>query len=137
LGLGFTEDAAKYLTSNGGLRSLDEVTYLDGDDDMENLINHVNHGGTITATTGAAAVTSPQDGHDVTIKAESNLKHCVFYLKHQKILSRKPTVGLIDHDLVHSFHHQQKWEDNFNKTAVEPVISDKDWPWTLENISEL
>jgi hypothetical protein len=45
-----------------------------------------------------------------------------------------PTDGGITLDMVRGFKDQQKLEDDFNKTEVEPVINDKDWPRRLENI---
>jgi hypothetical protein len=108
------------LTRDAGVSSL--YAYLDGDDDVENLIKCLSRPGrTTTIGTGNTVVASP---HDVSIRDESNLKLSVFYLKHQERVYCKPTVGLIDLALVHGFRDQQKWEENFNKTAVEPVFND-------------
>jgi hypothetical protein len=38
--------------------------------------------------------------------------------------------------LVHSYRDQHRHEASFKKTTDEPVISDKDWPRTLETIKE-
>jgi hypothetical protein len=135
--LGFTEDAAKYFTRDADLSSLDEVAYLDGDDDVDNLIKRLNHpGGTTTSGNGIISVTSPNSGYGVSIRSESNLNMCVFYLNHQEIVYHHPTVDLINLSLVRGFRDQQKWKDNFKKTVVEPMINDKDWSRTLENIQE-
>jgi hypothetical protein len=48
--LGFSEDAAKYLTVTCGIDSLEEIAYLDGEDDVDTTIKGVkNLGATITA----------------------------------------------------------------------------------------
>jgi hypothetical protein len=135
--LGFTEDTAKYLTRNAGLHSLDKVAYLDGDDDVENLTKRVSCPfRTTNIGTGSTEVTTPHAGCDVSIRADSNLKLGVFCVKRQERVSRKPTVGIIDLALVRSCRDQQKWEENFKKTMVEPVLNGKDWPQTLDNIHE-
>jgi hypothetical protein len=60
----------------------------------------------------------------------------VFYLKHQARVTRVPTDGGITLEMVRSFKDQQRWKLDYKKTAVEPVINDKDWPRTLENIRD-
>jgi hypothetical protein len=96
---------------------------------MMNLCKHVNRpGGTTTVGTDYAAVTTPHDGYDVSIRVESNMKLCVFYLEHQERVFHKRTMDLIDLALVHSFRDWQKWEETFKMTTVEPMINDTDWP---------
>jgi hypothetical protein len=134
--LGFSTDAAGYLTRDAGISSLEEIDYLDVDEvEVEVLINRLNHPGRIaTFGTGDADVKSPHDGYAVFMRAESNLKLSVFYLKHQEIVSREHNVRDITLTVVCVYHDQQKWEEEFKKTVVEPVINDKDWLRTLENI---
>jgi hypothetical protein len=82
--LGFTSDAAIYLAIYAGIGSLDEIAYLDVDD-VEFIIKHLNlPGGSTTFGTGDDDMTSPHAGYDVSSRAESNLKLCVFYLNHQE-----------------------------------------------------
>jgi hypothetical protein len=91
-------------------------------------------GGSTNVGTGDTDVTSPHAGDAVSMRAESNLKLCVFYLKYQERVYREPTAGEITLAVVRGYRNQHKWKENFNKTMVEPVINDKDWPRTLENI---
>jgi hypothetical protein len=134
--LGFTEIATRYMSRYAGMDSLKEVAFLD-DGDVETLINCVNRpGGTTTVGTGASAVTIPSLEFSVSIRDEANLKLCVFYLRHCMRVTRTPIVTLIDLDLVRVFRDQSKWEENFKKTAIEPMINDKEWPLNMDNIRE-
>jgi hypothetical protein len=45
-------------------------------------------------------------------------------------------VGDIDLSFLRSYRDYHKWEDDLKKTVVEPIINNKDWPQTLENIRE-
>jgi hypothetical protein len=57
--LGFSSAVATYLTGTCGINSLDEITYLDGIDDVYTTIKGVmNLGGTVTTVTLPSAVTS-------------------------------------------------------------------------------
>jgi hypothetical protein len=51
-------------------------------------------------------------------------------------VQRKPAVNTINLTLVFGYRDQQRHEASFKKIAEEPVINDKDWPGTLENIKE-
>jgi hypothetical protein len=134
---GFSEAAATYLTGTCGIDSLDEIAYLDGIEDVDTTIKGVtNMGGTVTTGEGTYRVTSRNNGIPVSIRAVSNLKLCVYYLKHMERVQRKPVPNAINLVLVHSYQDQQRHEVGFKKTAEEPEINDKDWPRTLEKIRE-
>jgi hypothetical protein len=133
--LGFSVDTAAYFTRECGIESLGEIAYLDGDGDVENTIKGVaSLGGTVTVGTGTSTVTSRNNGIPVPIRDVENLKLCVYYLKHLERVECKPVPTAIDLELVHSYHDQQIYEASFKKIAEEPVINDKDWHRTLENI---
>jgi hypothetical protein len=126
-----------YLMRDCGIDSLEEVVYLDGNDDVENTIKGVTSpGGMVTVGTGISEVTSCNNGIPVSIRVVSNLKICVCYLKHMERVQRIPVVTKIDLTLVHGYHDQQMYEYNFKNTVVEPVINEKDWNRTLVNIKE-
>jgi hypothetical protein len=134
---GFSEAAATYLTGTCGIDSLDEIAYLDGIEDVDTTIKGVtNPGGTVTTGEGTSRVTSRNNGIPVSIRAVSNLKLCVYYLKHMARVQRKPVPNAINLVLVRSYRYQQHHEVGFKKTAEEPEINDKDWPRTLEKIRE-
>jgi hypothetical protein len=136
--LGFSEDAATYLTGTCGIDSLEEIAYLDGVDDVDTTIKIKgvkSLGGTVTTGSGATSVTSRNNGITVSIRAVENLKLCVYYLKHMERVQRKPMVITINLALVRSCRDQQIHKVSF-KTVEEPMINDKDWPRTLETIKE-
>jgi hypothetical protein len=73
--LGFSEATATYLTGTCVIDSLDEITYLDGIDDVDTTIEGVtNPGGTVTTGKGTSRVTSRNNGIPVSIRAVANLK---------------------------------------------------------------
>jgi hypothetical protein len=117
--------------------SLDEVKWIDGEDDFGNMIKRVNRpGGTFNVGTGNDAVTTPNVGLQVSLRAENNLKLCIYFLKHTEWVQRVPTAASITLEVVRGYREQQRYEDNFKKTAVEPDINDKYWPQTMESIRE-
>jgi hypothetical protein len=117
--------------------SLDEVKWMDGEDDVENMIKRVNRpGGTFTVGSGNHAVTTPTVGLQVSLRAENNLKLCVYFLKHIERVQWVPTAASITLEVVSGYREQHRYEEKFKKTAVEPEINDKDWPRTMESIRE-
>jgi hypothetical protein len=115
----------------------DEVKWMDGEDDVGNMIKQVNQaGGTFTVRTGNEAVKTPTVGLKVSLRAENNLKLCVYFLKHMERVQRVPTAASITLEVVHVYREQHRYEDSFKKTAVEPENNDKYWPWTMESIRE-
>jgi hypothetical protein len=83
--LGFSDATAAYLTGTCGIGSLDEISYLDGIDDIDTTIKGVtNPGGTVTTGEGTNRATSRNNGIPVSIRAVANLKLCVCYLKHME-----------------------------------------------------
>jgi hypothetical protein len=133
--LDFIQDAVTYLTSTCGIDSLEEIPYLDGEDDVDTMLKGVTSpGGTVTAGSGSTAVTSSNNGIPVSIRDDANLKRCVYYLKHMEGVQRKPMVNTIDLVLVRSYRDQQIHEVSVKKTVEELMINDKYWPRTLETI---
>jgi hypothetical protein len=119
--LGFSDAAAAYLTGASGIDSLDEIRYLDGIDDINSTIKGVtNPGGTVTTGEGTSRVTSRKNGIPVSIRAVSNLKLLVYYLKHMERVQRKTVPSAINLLLVRSYQDQQRHEVGFKKTAEEP-----------------
>jgi hypothetical protein len=103
----FSDATTGYMTRDCDIDSLEDIAYLDGEDDVENMIKHVTRPvGTFHVGTGSAAVTSPNNGIDVYIRAEANLKLCVYYLKHMEGVQRIPVVTYIDLTLVRSFREE-------------------------------
>jgi hypothetical protein len=123
--LGFSEDAATYLTGTCGIDSLEEIAYLDGVDDVDTMIKGVKIlGRTVPTGSGATSATSSNNGILVSIRAVANLKLCVYYLKHMERVQPKPMAITINLALVRSYRDQQIHEVSF-KTAEETMINDK------------
>jgi hypothetical protein len=74
----------------------------------------------VTTGTGTSRVTSRNNGIPVSIRAVSNLKLLVYYLKHMERVQRKPVPSAINLLLVRSYRDQQRHEVGFKKTAEEP-----------------
>jgi hypothetical protein len=90
--LGFTREASGYTTRACNVDSLDKVKWMDGEDDVGNMIQRVNRsGGTVTIGTCNEAEKTPNVGLQVYIRAENNLKICVYFLKHMERVQRVPT----------------------------------------------
>jgi hypothetical protein len=101
------------------------------------MINRVNRpGGMFTVVSGADAVTTPNVGLQVSLRAENNLKLCVYFLKHMERVQLVPMAASIMLEVVRGYREQQRYEDKFKKTAVEPDVNGKYWPWTMESIRE-
>jgi hypothetical protein len=57
--LGFSAAAANYLKGTCGINSMDDISYMDGIDDVDTTIKGVtNPGGKVMTGTGVTAVTS-------------------------------------------------------------------------------
>jgi hypothetical protein len=88
--------------------SLEEIAYLDGVDDVDTMIKGVTiSGGTVTTGSREIEVNSLNNGIPVSIRAFSNLKLFVYYLKNMEIVQRKPMANTINLALVRSYRDQQ------------------------------
>jgi hypothetical protein len=127
--LGFSQATKTYLTVTCGIYSLDDIAYLDGIDDVDMMIKgFMNPGGTVMTGSGARAVNSHNNGIHVSVRAVTDLKLCVYCLRHMERVHRQPIANAIKFVLVRSYRDQQRHEVGFKKTAEEPEINDKDWP---------
>jgi hypothetical protein len=73
---------------------LEEISYLDGKDDVETITKRLNLlYGCATVGAGSNAVTVHLVGYEISIRAVSNLRLWVFYLKHQERVNRVPISG--------------------------------------------
>jgi hypothetical protein len=142
--LGFTPGAAASLEGNGhGINTLAEVVFLN-DEDIDSLMKQLwRPGGMIAGPTivGGDAQGNPRPlvtnpGYSVSIRVETNLKLAVFYLRHQARISRIVAPASIALTVVRSLRSTKEYEENFEVTAEQPVINEKDWPRTMEAIRE-
>jgi hypothetical protein len=65
-----------------------------------------------------------------------NIKLLVFWLKHQRHISQIPVIGKLTVALVQKWRDQSILEDVYEFLMTQPVIDEKDWPKTMEEISE-
>jgi hypothetical protein len=102
--LGFIQDVVTYLTSACGIDSLEEIAYLDGEDDIDTMIKGIKiPGGTVKTGSGAISVSSRKNGIPILIRAVAKLNICVYYLKHIERVQRKPVANTINLVLVRSY----------------------------------
>jgi hypothetical protein len=76
-------------------------------------------------------------GHSVSIRAETNLKLAVFYLRHQARISRIVAPASVPLKVERFLRSTKEYEENFKATSEQPVINKKDWLRTTEAIREL
>jgi hypothetical protein len=75
-------------------------------------------------------------GHSVSIRDETNLKLEVFYLRHQARISRIVAPASVALTVVRRLRSTKEYEENFKVTAEQPIINEKDWLRTMEEIRE-
>jgi hypothetical protein len=109
--IGFTREAAGYMMRACNVDSLDEVKWMDGEDDVENMIKRANGpGGTNTVGTGNEAVTTPNVGFKVYLRAENNLKLCVYSLKHMNRVQHVPMAASTTLEVVRGYREKHQYE---------------------------
>jgi hypothetical protein len=64
----------------------------------------------------------------VSIRADTNLKLTVFYLRHQARILRIVPPASVALTVVRSLRSTKEYEENFKVTAKKPLINEKDWP---------
>jgi hypothetical protein len=152
--LGVPPDGSDYLVDEGGMKNLEEVEFLKNKD-VDQLIKSVTSPGGMTALTNAAVPEIgvagapnyvaaraelidwvPNRGIPVPQRAVMNIKLLVFWLKHQRRISRVPVISDVTVALVRKWRDQSVFEDDYQVTMTQPVLNDKDWPKTMEEISE-
>jgi hypothetical protein len=73
-------------------------------------------------------------GHSVSIRAETNHKLAVFYLRHQAPISRIVAPASVALTFVRRLRSTKEYKENFKVTAEQLVIIKKDRPRTMEAI---
>jgi hypothetical protein len=115
------------------------------DKDIDSLVKQLRRpGGMIAGNTsvGGAAQGNPgplaaNPGHSLSIRADTNRKLEVFYLRHQARISRIVSPASIALTVVRRLRSAKEYEENFKVTAEQPIINEKNWPRTMEAIREL
>jgi hypothetical protein len=118
--LGFTTGAAATLEGNDhGINTLEEVVFLNGKD-IDSLLKQLRRpGGVIVGPkiVGGAAQSNPgplvtNPGHSVSIRAETNLKLAVFYLRHQARISSIVAPASVLLTVVRCLRSTKEYEEN-------------------------
>jgi hypothetical protein len=144
--LGVPPDGSDYLVDEGGMANLEEVEFLKNKD-VDQLIKSVASPGEMTALTTAAVPEIGVAGTANYLAARAKLIDWVpdrgipvsqrlFWLKHQRRISRFPVISDVTVALVRKWRAQSLFEDDYQVTITQPVLNDKDWPKTMEEISE-
>jgi hypothetical protein len=151
--LGVPTDGSEYLVGEGGMIDIKEVGFLKKND-VDQLIQSVNRPGGMQALTTAAVPeigTAGQVGYNADVaqvidwvpnrripvpqRAVMSIKLLVFWLKHQRHISWIPVIGKVTVALIWKWRDQSVFEDDYEVTMAQPIIDDKDWPKTMEDIS--
>jgi hypothetical protein len=115
---GFTPgDVVSLERNDHGINTLEEVVLLN-DKDIDSLVKQLRRpGGLIAgpAIVGGAAQGNPgplvaNPGHYVSIRADTNLKLAVFYLRHQARISRTVAPASIALTVVRSLRSTKEYE---------------------------
>jgi hypothetical protein len=122
--LGFTPGAAASLEGNDhGINTLEELVFLN-DNDIDSLVKQLRRPGggagpmiVAGAEQGNPGPLAANPGHSVSIRAETNLKLAVFYLRHQARISRIVAPASIAITVVCSLRSTKEYEENFKVTA--------------------
>jgi hypothetical protein len=152
--LGVPSGGSDYLVDEGGMTNFEKVGFLKNKD-VDQLIKSVTSPGGMTALTtatvpeiGVAGATNyvaargelidwvPSRGIPVPQRAVMNIKLLVFWLKHQRRISRVPVISDVTVALVRKWRDQSVFEDDYQVTMTQPVLNYKDWPKTMEEIYE-
>lgn len=138
--LGFSEDAREDIIDVQGIDSLAELKILT-DSEVENLCKVVRRpgGAAQAAAAGAAqgAAAGPNLGHQVSLRAENNLKLATYYLRHRDRISRATTAADITLPNVRALRELRQMETDYKKSDDDlPKVDSKDWAKTMEDIRE-
>jgi hypothetical protein len=86
------------------------------------------------AAPGNAGPLIANPGHSMSIRAETNLKLAVFYLRHQAQISIIVAPASVALTVVRRLRSTKEYEENFKVTDEQPVINEKDWSSRMEAI---
>ena len=136
--IGFTQDAATYITTEQGIDSLIQLRNLD-DDECTNLCKVTRRPGGTVANPDAGDDGQPDfipnPGFQVSLRAENNLKLTAYYLRYMQRVSRPAVAANITQDVLHELRDLKSLEEQH--TDVDPPeLSSKDWPKNMDALNE-
>lgn len=130
--LGFSDDAREDIIDVQGIDSLAELKILT-DSEVENLCKVVRRPG----GAAQAAAAGPNLGHQVSLRAENNLKLATYYLRHRDRINRATTAADITLPNIRALRELRQMETDYKKSDDDlPKVDSKDWAKTMEDIRE-
>ena len=135
--LGFTNEAATYITTDQGIDSLEQLRYLT-DEECTNLCKVTRRpGGTIDnpEADDAGPALIPNPGTQVSLRAENNLKLAAYMLRYYERVSRTATPQMITQANVQQFR-SLKIQEKLHEDVDPPELSEKDWPKNMDALNE-
>lgn len=133
--LGFSADAATAVCDQQDIDELDELKVLT-DKEVENLCKVVRRPGGTIADPANPGQLIPNPGHQVSMRAENNLKLACYYVRHQERVSRTPQAIGITLQNVRRLRNLRDVEESHSDPEDSPKIDAENWPKTLEALEE-
>ena len=134
--LRFSNEAANALTDEQGLDSLEELGLMK-DDDVANVCKTLRRPGGTTTNDNGDVIANP--GHNVSLKAEKNLKLAVFFVQHKKRCSEDLAFADVTLDSVRrlqSLYDLEKGYEKPDEADSAKIINTKDWTKTFDSLDE-
>ena len=126
--MGFSADAAREITTTQGIDSMAEFEVL-SDTEVSSLC------GVVMKPGGMDAHGNQNNGLEVALRAENNLKLMCYFIQYQTRTSRAVNPAEITLENVRMFKDLREWETNQTNPDA-PTINEKDWPKTMDAIKE-
>lgn len=136
--IGFTQAAAQSIVTDQGIDDASEVALLN-DEEVTNLCKVVRRPGGAVANPDANAqgqpAQIPNNGHQVSLRAENNLKLTSYYLRHRIRISRPLAMNDVDLATIRGMRALKESEEAHEDPDA-PEFNPKNWTKTLEDIVE-
>ena len=132
--MGFSVQAAQYITDNQGLGTLAEFKILQ-DTEVEDLCRVVRKPGGTVADPNNAGQNIPNPGIEVSLMACNNLKLMCYFLRFKERTSRDVTAADITVNNVRALIGYREWE-NEHEDPSPPELTFKNWTRTIETIED-
>ena len=131
---GFSKAATAAIVNKQGIDTLEEIRFLK-DSEIDSLCKVVRRPGGAIAGAGVGQVVA-NPGIPVSLRAEKSLKLAVYWIRQQEKVTRDVTPADIVMDVFRSICEVRDTNRAYVAPTVFPVINDKDWPKTIETLTE-
>ena len=131
--MGCSAAAATAITDDQTYDSIELLEELD-DEQVKTMCAAIwKPGGQVA---GAGGVLAPDHGHQISARAEQNLKLMGYWLRHQRRISRTAAPGDITLATVRAIKRLYQFEKDYEEPDVDFEVDDRDWPRTIEALDE-